>query len=75
MSTDDVLPCFISAGWQGSNMQDARTAILYNPFFQAKIASFWATKQLGGGATCNSSNTPCKANQSACTGRWTDCCC
>lgn len=78
VTTPDVLPCFIAAGWNGSTMDDAKTAIIYNPFFQAQIAMFWATKRLGTTTCTGSSNTPCPPNQPSCVGtcgcgrRWPD---
>lgn len=43
VTTPDVLPCFTAAGWQGTstNMEDAKTAMIYNPFFQVTQPNVW----------------------------------
>jgi len=68
VTTPSVLPCFENAGWQGTTVDDAKKAILYNPFFQAKITMFWATKKIDNVVCTTGDNTPCTPNQSACTG-------
>lgn len=67
-TTPSVLPCFFAAGWQGSNMADANVSIIYNPFFQAKIAMFWATKKINNVVCTSSDHTPCTSGQLVCVG-------